>query len=102
MGLLKRFTKSRSALVRLPTGSFTADEQGRVVVGTLPSSFPPELASEIAQQVRAAFREASDTHLPLSELIINYPTLKITARELRGGVLVFLAPKAFSPPPGRG
>lgn len=102
MGLLKRLAKSRSALVRLPTGSFTADEEGRVVVGTLPSSFPAELASEIARQAQAAFREANDTQLPLSELIINYPTLKITARELHGGVLVFLAPKALSPPTGRG
>jgi len=26
-------------------------------------------------------------------LIINYPSLKITARELRGGAIVFLSPR---------
>jgi hypothetical protein len=97
MGLLSRFSKPSSDLLRLPTGSFTVDREGRVIAGTLPSSFPAELAGEIARQVRAAFQEASEAELPLSELVIHYPTFKITARELRGGVLIFLAPKALSP-----
>lgn len=101
MGLLRRFARSRPTLLRLPSASFTADQEGRVVAGTLPSSFPAELAGDIARQAQAAFREAGDTQLPLAELIINYPTLKITARDLRGGVLVFLAPKALSPPGSR-
>jgi hypothetical protein len=99
MGFLSRFSKPSPDVMRLPTGSFTADREGRVVAGTLPSSFPVELASEIALQARAAFREANEAQLPLSELVIQYPTLKITARELRGGVLIFLAPKALSPRP---
>jgi hypothetical protein len=101
MGLLNRFARPRPALLRLPAGSFTADPEGRVVVGTLPSSFPVELAGEIARQAQAAFREASETQLPLAELVIHYPTLKITAREMRGGVLIFLTPKALSPSSSR-
>ena len=41
---------------------------------------------------------ADAAQLPISELIMNYATLRITARELRGGAIVFLAPKtAYAP-----
>ena len=59
MGLLNLFTKSAPSLLRLPSGSFTVDREGRVLMGTLPSSFPAELVSDIAQQVLTAFRDAS-------------------------------------------
>jgi hypothetical protein len=98
MGLLNFFAKPAPALVRLPSGSFTVDREGSVLTGTLPSSFPAGLVRDIAQQVRAAFAEAAEAQLPLSELIINYPSLKICARELRGGAIVFLTPKASSSP----
>jgi hypothetical protein len=91
MGLLNMFAKSAPTLLRLPSGSFTVDRNGRVLMGTLPSSFPLELVQEISQQVLAAFRDAAAAQLPLSELVVNYPSLKISARELRGGALIFLA-----------
>ena len=94
MGLLNLFTKSAPTLLRLPSGSFTVDREGRVLMGTLPSSFPAELVSDIAQQVLTAFRDASAAQLPLAELVVNYPSLKISARELRGGALVFLSAKS--------
>jgi hypothetical protein len=93
MGLMQLFGKSAPTLLRLPAGSFTVDCGGNVVVGTLPISFPPDLIQEIAQQVLATFRGAAEAQLPLSEFIINFASLKITARELRGGAIVFLAPK---------
>jgi hypothetical protein len=31
--------------------------------------------------------------LPLAELSIHYPSLTISARELRGGAMLFLSPK---------
>ena len=74
------------------------DRYGRVVTGTLPSSFPASLVKDIARQVRATFVEAAAAQLPLAELIINYPSLKIAARELRGGAIIFLIPKAPSSP----
>lgn len=67
-------------------------------MGTLPSSFPSDLVQDIARQVRAAFGEAAAAQLPLAELTIHYPSLKITARELRGGAIVFLSPKAPASP----
>ena len=98
MGFLKFFSKPTPALLRLPSGSFTADRAGRVLTGTLPSSFPPQLVNEIAGEVLAAFQEAEAAQLPLSELIIDYTSLRITAREMRGGAMVFLAPKAHYAP----
>jgi hypothetical protein len=94
MGLLNLFSKPAPTLLRLPSGSFTVDRQARVLVGTLPSSFPAELMDDIAQQVLAAFRAAAAVQLPLCELAVNYPSLKITARELRGGAIIYLSPKA--------
>ena len=89
MGLLNLFAKPAATLLRLPSGSF---------MGTLPSSFPADLVKDIARQVRAAFGEAAAAQLPLAELVINYPSLKIAARELRGGAIVFLSPKAPASP----
>jgi hypothetical protein len=94
MGLLNLFAKPAPTLLRLPSGSFTVDREGSVLMGTLPSSFPSGLVQDIARQVRAAFGEAAAAQLPLAELIIHYPSLKITARELRGGALIFLSPEA--------
>ena len=54
---------------------------------------PPSLVKDIARQVLAAFSEAAEAQLPLTELIINYPSLKISARELRGGAIIFLSPQ---------
>jgi hypothetical protein len=98
MGLLNLFAKPAPNLLRLPSGSFTVDREGTVLIGTLPSSFPPDLASDIATQVLAAFREAEAAQLPLSVLSIYYPTLKITAREMRGGAIIFLSPRISSAP----
>ena len=94
MGLLNLFAKPAATLFRLPSGSFTVDREGRVLMGTLPSSFPAELIHDIAEQVLTAFRDANEAELPLFEMVINYPSLKISARELRGGAIIFLAPKA--------
>jgi hypothetical protein len=94
MGLLNFFAKPAPTLLRLPSGSFSVDREGSVLTSTLPSSFPAALVKDIAQQVRTAFGEAAKAQLPLAELNINYPSLKICARELRGGAIVFLSPKA--------
>ena len=94
MGLLSLFTKSAPTLLRLPSGSFTVDREGCVLTGTLPSSFPSALVKDIAEQVRSTFGAAAAAQLPLTELVIHYPSLRIAARELRGGAIVFLSPKA--------
>ena len=99
MGFLSLFSKSPPALLALPSGSFTVDCEGVVLVGTVPSSFPANLVKDIARQVLAIFKDGKENaQLPLSEIIISYPSLKITARELRGGAIIFLSPQArYSP-----
>ena len=103
MGLLSFFSRSTDTtmLVRLPAGSFTVDKTGRVLVSTLPSAFPEKLVNDIATQVQEAFRDAQAAQLPLYELIIHFPTLKIIARELRGGALIFLVPINLANSTGR-
>ena len=98
MGLLSLFSQAAPTLLSLPSGSFTVDREGRFLVGTLPSAFPRELQDAIAEEVLTAFREASAAQLPLSELVIHFASLRITARELRGGAIIYLAPLAPSTP----
>jgi hypothetical protein len=101
MGFLDRFTKKKPEPVplRLRAGSFTVSSSGNVIIGTLPSSFPVSTMNEIAAQVLRSFREAAEEQSPLDELIIHYPNLKITARNLQGGAIIFLAPKTPLTPP---
>jgi hypothetical protein len=93
MGLLNLFDKSAPTLLQLPAGTLTVDRDGNILASTVPSTFPAELMDAIVGQVLAAFHGAAEAQLPLSELSIHYPSLKITARELRGGALLFLSPR---------
>ena len=93
MPILNFFSKPSPTLLRLPSGSLTVDRNGVVVTRTLPSSFPVELVQEVAARVLRLFQSAAAAHLPLAELTVNYTSLKITARELRGGAMIFLSPR---------
>ena len=42
-----------------------------------------------------AFRKAKQAQMPLSEIIIHYAALKLLARELRGGAIVFVMPQSL-------
>ena len=97
MGLLNLIRgNKRSRLMRLPSGSFTLDRDGNIMTSTLPQTFPTADIQQIGQAVLAAFHAAEKAQMPLSELIINYAALRILARELRGGAIVFLMPQAVS------
>jgi hypothetical protein len=47
-------------------------------------------------QVLSSFRSAKKAQMPLSELIIHYAALKLMARELGGGAIVFLMPQSLN------
>src|SRR5688500_13999762 len=99
MGLLDLFSRAgRKALVHLPSGSFTMDREGKVMTSTLPQSFPENFIHEIGKQVLACFRGAEKAQMPMSEIILHFAALKILARELRGGAIVFLMPQAINQP----
>jgi hypothetical protein len=93
MGFLKLFSKTRPALQRLPSGSMTVDREGNVVTTTVASTYPPGLLREIGSEVLRLFLEARKAQMPLSELNLDFASLRITAREMRGGAIVFLSPK---------
>lgn len=97
MGLLSRFFKpTKTALVHLPAGCFTLDREGEVMTSTLPQSFPAEHLKAIGQQVLASFRSARKAQLPLTEISIQYSALKLLARELGRGAIVFLTPQSLN------
>lgn len=106
MGILKPFSRSLKPLhpELLPSGSFSIHSGGEIVASTLPSSFPLHIVMQIGQSVLGTFRQAQEASLPLNDLHIHYSGLTITARELKGGALIFLNPatlnlaRTFTPP----
>lgn len=92
MGLLSLFAKPRPALRRLPSGSLTVDRAGKIVASTVAISYPEDVLHEIGNEVLRLFREARSAQLPLNEFKMNFATLQITAREARGGALIFFSP----------
>ena len=92
MGLLNLFAKPRPGLQRLPSGSLTVDREGHIVTSTVSSSYPEELLHEVADEVLRLFDEARKSHLQLHEFRIHFASLHITAREARGGAIIFLSP----------
>jgi len=97
MGVLNFFSKPVPKLAQLPSGSFTVDALGRLLASTVPHSFSPVYLAEISSTVLAVFDDAKKAALPLSEIIVRYGGFKITARELRGGAIIFLKPKGLQP-----
>jgi len=100
MGLLKPFSRAQKSLRpdRLPSGCFTIHRAGELVASTLPSSFPNAAILEIGRTVLEIFRSALDANLTLTDLHLNFSGLAITARELRGGALIFLQPATMQLP----
>jgi hypothetical protein len=93
MGIVNK-KSSRAVLQRLPTGSFTVDAQGSVVSSTVPQWVPAAMVREIGQSVVAIFQGARKANMSFSEMVAQYASFKITAREMRGGAIIFLSPKA--------
>jgi len=79
----------KTALVQIPSGSFTIDRKGQVIASTLPQSFQTHLKA-IGELVLASFRSSAQCDLQLAELTVVYSALKLVAREQRGGAIVFL------------
>lgn len=101
MGLLNFFSSKTEDVVnltRLSSGSITVDAEGNIITSTLPRSFPDFQVQEIGTRVLKIFQDAKVSQMPLTELILEFPALKITARELRGGAIIFLAPSSHKVP----
>src|SRR5436309_3295124 len=94
MGALKPFAREHkpARVERLPSGCLSPHRGGELAASTLPGSFPQEKVLEIGRVVLEAFRSAQAANLLLTDLHIRYSGLMISARELRGGALIFLSP----------
>jgi len=102
MGFLKKLFRFRSRAVvqQLPSGSIAVDREGNVVTSTVSSAYSRDLLRAIGRDVLALFHEAREAQIPLAEVNIYFVSLHITARELRGGAVIFLFPQtALSPLP---
>ncbi len=94
MGFLNKFFGDRAAVQPLPAGTITVDRQGHVVTSTVSSAFPKPLLHGIGRDVLELFREARAAQMPLAEVSLHFGSLRITARELRGGAVIFLFPQS--------
>ena len=97
MGLLNIFSKTAKAeLIPLPSGSFTLDRDGKIMTSTLPRTYPEANLLEIGNRILEVFKSAKEAKMPLHEITVHYNALKLLARELRGGAIIFLRPQSFS------
>jgi hypothetical protein len=98
MGILNKFFGGSASVQQLPAGTVTVDRDGRIVTSTVSSTFPEPMLQAIGRDVLELFREARVGQIPLSEVSLHFGSLRITARELRGGAIIFMFPQtALSP-----
>jgi hypothetical protein len=93
MGLLKWFSSPRPTVHKLPSGSFTVDRHGKVMTGTVAADCPAAVLDDIAKEVLSVFREARAAQMPLAEVSLDFAGIKISARDMQGGAIIFLLPK---------
>jgi hypothetical protein len=91
---IKRAIQGRAEIKQLPVGSITVDREGVIITTTVASAYPKAVLAEIGREVLALFREARESQTPLTEISLHFGSLLITARELRGGAIIFLLPQA--------
>ena len=71
---------------------FFGARQTQVVIELLPAL---QIVFDLDDLVLSTFQAAREAGIPLTELIADYAALKLTARELRGGAIIFLAPRSL-------
>ncbi len=95
MGILRPFNRTTQPVssARIPSGCFAIHREGGLVSSTLPKTATELLVKDIARTVMDAFANAAKNDLPLTDLHIRYSGLNIVARDLRGGLIIFLTPR---------
>ncbi|HEY5911718.1 MAG TPA: hypothetical protein VJA21_14045 [Verrucomicrobiae bacterium] len=94
MGFLGLFSSRCSPDVQmLPSGSLTVDRDAQILASTVSSAVSEEVLHDIGSRVLQLFRQARNAQIPITQLTLNFASLQITARELRGGAMIFLTPK---------
>jgi hypothetical protein len=98
MGFLKKIFGGPAAVQQLPTGTVTVNRQGQIVTSTVTSAVSDSVLQGIARDVLELFREARAAQMPLAEISLHFGSLRITARELRGGAVIFVFPQTTLSP----
>ena len=93
MGFLKKLFGGTAAIQPLPSGTITVDRQGVIVSSTVSSGYPKALLQNISLEVMELFRAARAAEMPQAEIGLHFGSLRITAREVRGGAIIFLLPQ---------
>lgn len=99
MGILRLFSRpvvTYPILDRLPAGSLAVNRAGTIIASTLPTALARGTVEQIGRAVLRAFAASRKINTPLSELTVQLNGMKIAARELRGGALIFLHPENVS------
>lgn len=94
MGFLNTiFKPSTRTPSPLPSGSFTVNPEGEIISSTVSSSFTRDSLKQVATVVLHAFRDARQADVRIGEFTATLGSMKIKARELRGGAIIFLTPR---------
>ncbi len=94
MGFLKKlFGRGQASVQQLPSGTITVDRNGHIIASTVSTGYPKALLQTIARDVLELLKEARTAQMPLAEISLHFGSLRITARELRGGAIIFLLPQ---------
>lgn len=94
MGLLGWFSKKEAAQPpALPNGSMTMDRNGVILTSTLQKDVPKEALQQTGLAVLHIFREAKAAGVDLTEIDFQLGLVKIKAREMRGGAMIFFSPR---------
>ena len=101
MGILNLFAKASPGVQKLPRGSLTIDRNAQIVATTISSAVEPEILEDIGRRILELFHEARRAQMSLTELHLHFAGLQITAREMRGGAVLFLKPKDLFKPPSQ-
>ncbi|MDE3067367.1 MAG: hypothetical protein KGJ60_07420 [Verrucomicrobiota bacterium] len=98
MGFLKKTFGTRASVRQLPSGTLAVNHRGEVLSSTVSSAYPMPLLREIGREMLLLLRQAHEAQMPLPEVSIHYASLRVTARELRGGAVIFLYPQTTLQP----
>jgi hypothetical protein len=100
MGILRKLFGGNASIQQLPAGTVTVDRHGHLVTSTVSSAFPESVLHDIGRDVLELFREGRTAQMPLAEVSLHFGSMRVTARELRGGAIIFLFPQtAMFPTP---
>jgi len=93
MGLLGWFSKKEAEPAALPNGSMTLDRNGVILTSTLQKQVPKEALQQTGLAALHIFREAKAAGVDLTEIDFQLGLVKIKAREMRGGAMIFFSPR---------